>query len=159
MQLFDKKNIDKKGILTIQQTKNSNSKPIRIPILPQVREIMNRYNGNFPPFFPEVAEGNRYNIYNRSIKRICKLAELDEVSKTLASKTLSSGSEVVEKKKWELIGSHIGRRSFATNYYFEGVPIFTIMSVTGHKSEGTFLLYIDGARDINEDRLMDAFKI
>lgn len=94
----------------------------------------------------------------RAIKRVCKLAELDEVSKTLIYRTKNNGSKIVSKKKWELIGSHIGRRSFCTNYYFEGVPISTIMSVSGHKSEATFLLYIDKDRRVDPEILKDAFK-
>ena len=43
--------------------------------------------------------------------------------------------------KYELISSHTCRRSFATNLYGI-IPTMTIMAITGHKSERTFLNYI-----------------
>jgi integrase len=44
-------------------------------------------------------------------------------------------------KKHELITSHVGRKSFATNLYGK-VSTPLIMSATGHKTEQTFLMYI-----------------
>jgi len=43
--------------------------------------------------------------------------------------------------KWELVTSHICRRSFATNYYGE-IPTPLLISVTGHSTETQFLEYI-----------------
>jgi len=43
--------------------------------------------------------------------------------------------------KFELVTSHIGRRSFATNNYGR-IPTPLLMNVTGHKTEGMFLQYI-----------------
>lgn len=45
-------------------------------------------------------------------------------------------------KKYELISSHTMRRSFATNLYLKGAPSVTIMKITGHKTESSFLKYI-----------------
>jgi len=47
--------------------------------------------------------------------------------------------------KWELVSSHIGRRSFATNH-FGKIPTPIIMAATGHKSESAFLKYIGKGR-------------
>ena len=47
--------------------------------------------------------------------------------------------------KWELVSSHIGRRSFATNH-FGKIPTPIIMAATGHKSESSFLKYIGKGR-------------
>ena len=46
-----------------------------------------------------------------------------------------------EFPKWQLVSSHICRRSFATNAYGT-VLTLTIMKITGHKSEQVFLNYI-----------------
>lgn len=43
--------------------------------------------------------------------------------------------------KFELVTSHIGRRSFATNYYGKIATTFLI-NITGHSSETMFLNYI-----------------
>lgn len=46
-------------------------------------------------------------------------------------------------EKFKLISSHIGRRSFATNFYGEEeYPTPLLMSVTGHGTEKMFLEYI-----------------
>jgi len=44
-------------------------------------------------------------------------------------------------EKWELVTSHIGRRSFATNFYGE-IPTSYLIYVTGHSTESMFLNYI-----------------
>ena len=43
--------------------------------------------------------------------------------------------------KWQLIKSHICRRSFATNHYNK-LPNKLIMAVTGHATEKMLLAYI-----------------
>jgi hypothetical protein len=47
--------------------------------------------------------------------------------------------------KWELVSSHIGRRSFVSNH-FGKIPIPIIMATTGHRSKSLFLNYIDMSR-------------
>jgi integrase len=44
--------------------------------------------------------------------------------------------------KYDLITSHTGRRSFCTNMYKRGLPTLMIMSISGHKTEKSFLKYI-----------------
>ena len=57
-------------------------------------------------------------------------------------------------EKWELVTSHIGRRSFATNFYGTGIPTNLLMTATGHSTEKMFLNYIgkgnkDYAKELN----------
>ena len=44
-------------------------------------------------------------------------------------------------KKYELVTSHIGRRSFATNFYGI-IPTSFLIYMTGHSTEAMFLNYI-----------------
>ena len=44
-------------------------------------------------------------------------------------------------EKCELVSSHIGRRSFASNNYGI-IPTSFLMYITGHTTEGMFLTYI-----------------
>ena len=150
MFVFNSKALSKDGEwLTVQQTKNETSAKILVPIMPQVRTILDKYKGEFPPVF----EVNNYNTYLRCIKRVCKKAGLNELTKTLASKGGGDGSTLADKEKWELIGSHIGRRSFATNFYGK-IPTALIMSITGHLTESSFLMYINRERIIDREDLM-----
>tara|TARA_B110000046_G_C12968975_1_gene388066 strand:- start:88 stop:1371 length:1284 start_codon:yes stop_codon:yes gene_type:complete len=149
---FNSKDIDASGEwITVQQTKNDTSAKILVPIMPQVRAILNKYDGEFPPLYPL----NNYFRYVKTIKKVCKKAGLDEMVDTLASKRNGTkkndtivASEVVSKEKWEVVGSHVGRRSFATNFYGK-IPTPLITSITGHLTESSFLLYI------NRERLID----
>jgi len=43
--------------------------------------------------------------------------------------------------KYELIGSHVCRRSFATNFYGK-IPTPILINITGHGTEKMFLKYI-----------------
>jgi integrase len=42
----------------------------------------------------------------------------------------------------DMLSSHTARRSFATNSYTAGIPISSIMTVTGHSSERNFRKYL-----------------
>ena len=80
------------------------------------------------------------NDFNEKIKKIAELAGLDE----WVPLSHKYGKEIKEKmyRKYELISSHICRRSFATNMYLRGVDPEIIMTNTGHSSLKTLFSYI-----------------
>lgn len=139
--------------ITIQQVKTKAY--VTIPILPQVKVILDKYNGDFPPRLRD-ADHYNYDHYNRNIKEVCRLAGIDEVCKGRVNKHKGSKSKVVKAPKWELVTSHIGRRSFATNFYGK-MNLQSIMSVTGHKTESSFLTYINKSRVVDVDALRQEF--
>jgi integrase len=57
-------------------------------------------------------------------------------------KTQGYNREELTRMKFEMVSSHTARRSFASNAYKAGVPSLAIRSITGHKSESSFLNYI-----------------
>ena len=59
-------------------------------------------------------------------------------------KTLTRGrkAEATIYKKWELLQTHTARRSFCTNEYLAGTPTITIMAISGHKTDKSFMAYI-----------------
>lgn len=94
-------------------------------------------------------------VYNKQLKSICKAAGLDEVGRL---------SKHPEKMLWECVSSHTGRRSFATNAYLKGIPIISIMRMTGHRTEKSFMRYIqlgklDAARSFSMYEKMDKSKL
>lgn len=104
-----------------------------IPIHPIVRDILKKYENNIPSAYTNAHA-------NRLLKEIAKRAKINtdiEIIKTVAGKTVRN-----VYKKWELVSTHAGRRSFATNSYLAGVPAISIMKMTSHKSESVFLQYI-----------------
>ncbi len=72
------------------------------------------------------------NEFNEKVKKLGEKVELDE----LDSLTYKMGKEVKEEvyKKYELLLSHVCRRSFATNMYMRGVEPDIIMTTTGHSN-------------------------
>lgn len=101
-----------------------------VPLSKKVRAILEKRDGNFPRKISD----QRYNEY---IKEVCKIAGL---------RKLIEGSkinpEIIRKEKglfpkYELVTSHIGRRSFATNNYGK-IPTSLLINVTGHSTETMF---------------------
>ena len=79
---------------------------------------------------------------------MCETAKLNnKVKGSIAEVTENELKEKVKRKKsgtfkkWELVTSHIGRRSFATNNYGK-IPTSLLISATGHSTEKMFLEYI-----------------
>lgn len=117
--------------IELYQTKTGSH--VVIPIHPIVKAILSKYNGNTPPKISD----QRLNEY---IKEVCKLAGITEQ----VEKQQTKGGEKVKtvRQKWQMITSHTARRSFATNSTKAGIPIQTVMKITGHTKEATFLKYV-----------------
>jgi len=121
----------KNNMVTYRQKKTNTA--VTIPLHPVVKEILQKYNYNMP----EVISNQKFNDY---IKDACKLAKID----TLESFTRTVGGKLITetKPKHELISSHTCRRSFCTNMYLRGLDTLMIRSISGHKTEKSFLKYI-----------------
>lgn len=120
------------GFMFLTQQKTQNR--VTIPIHSTVQEILAKYPGGLPKCPPN-------QVFNRYLKDLGKkLPQLD----TDFDKVLTRGGVADPKtyKKYELLQSHTARRSFATNEYLNGTPTITIMAITGHRTEKSFLAYI-----------------
>lgn len=115
-------------------------KRVTIPIKKEVKDILNKYEGNFPPAYSKNSASSLA-VFNRHIKKTCELAEIDEMveGSKIDPKTKRKKEDVYAKH--ELVTSHICRRSFATNFYGT-VPTPFLINVTGHSTEREFLNYI-----------------
>lgn len=123
----------------LEFTQKKTGKLTTVPVHPKVLEILNKRNGKFP----NPISHQKYNDY---IKIVCELAKLDQLTKGCKLIEIEPKSGVYRKKagfykKWELVTSHIGRRSFATNFYGK-VPTSHLINITNHSSESQFLAYV-----------------
>jgi integrase len=121
----------------IEFTQKKTGKNMTVPLHPKIQEILSKRNGDFPY---EISD-QRYNDY---IKEVCKIAQIDdkiEGSKLMQNEIGGYRKTSGNFNKWELVTSHIGRRSFATNFYGK-IPTTYLISVTGHSTEAMFLNYI-----------------
>jgi integrase len=123
----------KNGFIEIKEIQKT-GKPLVIPIHQVVVRIIKKNNGELP----RVITNQKFNDYLKEIGKMVKsLHSSFEISIT------KGGIKITNYfKKYELIGSHTARRSFATNEYLNGTPTITIMAITGHRTEKAFLRYI-----------------
>jgi site-specific recombinase XerD len=90
--------------------------------------------------------------FNEYIKEVCRLAGIDELITYYQTK--GDAKIQVISPKYSLITSHTARRSFATNAFLAGVPTLSIMKITGHKTEKSFLKYIKVSKEENAKIIM-----
>ncbi len=135
-------------IIEFKQQKGN--KPVIIPVSPRVEKILN--------------EGLPYSVYiqklNKQFKEVCKLAGINTPTMGKMQEQVSKNRHRRIKRvrpKWQYIGTHTLRRTFATLHYGK-IPTPYIMSVTGHKKESTFLQYINQSETKHIDVFNEFFK-
>lgn len=127
------------GKKLIEFTQVKTDKIMTVPLHPKVLEILEKRNGSFPYAISD----QKYNDYIKTVCEIAKLTQKITGSKHLetAAKSGIFRKETGQYRKCDLITSHIGRRSFATNFYGK-IPTTYLIYVTGHSTEVMFLNYI-----------------
>jgi len=121
---------DGKLYVKTQKTKE----PVIIPVHPIILEIINKY-------------GSEYRIpTNQEANRVLRWVGEYAVTKKITKGNLD---------KWLQIRTHTVRRSFATNAYLSGVPMLSIMQITGHRTTESFLRYIRISKLENAMKLKD----
>ena len=136
----------KDGFITFHQQK-TNTK-VTIPLHPVVLEILTKYDFNLP----EPISNQRFNEY---IKEVVKLSGIN--STETITRTVGGILQNESKPKYQLVSSHTGRRSFCTNMYKRGLPILMIMSISGHKTEKSFLKYIKVKQEEHAEMMAKAW--
>ncbi|MDP2687786.1 MAG: phage integrase SAM-like domain-containing protein [Aequorivita sp.] len=123
--------INRNGLDVIELRQQKTGKNVTIPILEKTRAILE--------------DGLPYKIsiqkFNTHLKKICELSEIDELipGKKFDKETMRKKQGIYPKH--ELIGSHVCRRSFASNLYGT-LPTALIMQITAHSTEKMLLNYI-----------------
>ena len=88
---------------------------------------------------------------NRDLKELCKLAEINEPIRITSYKGNVRIDEI--HPKWELVGTHTGRRSFVVNALSLGIPPNIVMKWTGHSDYKAMKPYIDIVDSIKADSM------
>lgn len=130
------------GLIYLKQYKTG--KKVIIPLHPVVTAILNKYEGRLP-------EAISNQKFNKSLKEIAKDAGIKEMT----HKAITKGGVKVSTAypKFKLVTTHTARRSFATNLYKSGFPSLSIMAITGHTTEKSFLKYIKVTPDEHAKKL------
>ncbi len=130
--------INRNGLQVIELRQQKTNKNVTIPVLDTTKQILET--------------GLPYKIsiqkFNKQVKEVCKLSGINEVIKGGIIEVTEKGKGNKQKRKiegnymkWQLIGSHVCRRSFASNLYGL-LPTPLIMQITAHSTEKMLLNYI-----------------
>lgn len=122
--------LDGKPCLSFTQQKTQKS--ILLPLHPTALIIMSNNGHRFPHRMTAQK-------YNEQIKEVTRLAGITTLVKVRKRNGFRSSDQLIPK--CEAITSHIGRRSFATNFYGK-IPTALLMDATGHSTEQMFQRYI-----------------
>lgn len=133
--------------ITINTTKTKER--ITVPLSTFVKELYGKYEGRFPN---HIDKGH----LNRQLEKIGELAHID--SDIYMMETRGGVAKQVHYKKYQLISSHTGRRSFATNLYLKCKQTKLVMAFTGHKTEENFFKYICIGKKENADIAQQYFE-
>lgn len=135
-----------KNTLTIQTQKTEAT--VTIPLHPYVRALYAKYNGKFP----RLVDKSKSNAHLKELGRLAGLNDMVQQSQSVC------GTSVTKKYlKYQCIGFHTARRTFATNLYLKGMPTLAIMSMTGHTTEANFLKYIKVEKEEYAERNQEFF--
>ncbi len=107
-------------------------------ILEKYRNFPLPDNHALPPLFNQTM--------NRDLKTLCRLAGIDEPIR----QTIYKGNQRIDtvRPKYELIGSHTGRRTFIVNALSLGIAPNVVMKWTGHSDYKSMKPYIDIVDDV-----------
>jgi len=160
LELTETNFINRNGLNVIELKQQKTGKNVTIPVLDTTKQIISSslpYKISMPKF-------------NKHIKEICRIAGVNQMTDGAIVKVIEKGKGNKEKRKingvypkWQLMSSHVCRRSFATNLY--GVlPTPLIMQVTAHSSERMLLNYIgknslDYAQQIADFYTLQSIKV
>jgi integrase len=88
---------------------------------------------------------------NDYLKELCELAEINEPVR----ETYYRGNERIEdvRPKYELMGTHAGRRTFICNSLALGIPAQVVMKWTGHSDYKAMKPYIDIADSVKVNEM------
>ncbi len=123
---------------------------LEIPLNNQAKAILSKYD-NFDSIRAlPVISNQKMNEY---IKEVCYLVGLNQV----VNKTYYKGKDRITEsfKKYELISTHTGRRTFICLALANNIPPQTVMKITGHSDYKSMQPYID----VTDQSKVDAVNI
>jgi integrase len=98
---------------------------ISIPLFPVSKEILEKYNYELPKFYDQ--------HLNEHIKTCCKLCGIDSEIELQETK---GGKKIYKTyKKWELISTHIGVKTFITLMLQSGMQVKEVAEIVGKSTK------------------------
>lgn len=107
-------------------------KEIVVPILKPLQWIFDKYEGSSPK---KIARSS----FNEQVKLLAKMCKLNDYVTTTFT-DVHGEKQSVTKRFYEFVSSHIGRRSFITNF-INYIPIPMLTKITGHTITDNEIVY------------------
>lgn len=122
-----------KGERVIEITTQKTDQTVYIPLHPVLDDVLKKYGYKSPGI-----SNQKMNDY---LKELGQMAGLND--EKIVNDATGGIRREVKKQVWEMLTTHVARRSFATNFY-QKYPehIDRIMKITGHSTERMFRAYI-----------------
>ena len=76
-----------------------------------------------------------------------------------STKIVGNERQVQKKKRWELLKTHVGRRTFATKASEKGMPLHVIKKYTGHRSLDSLEKYLNASSYDDKSILENLFSL
>lgn len=118
-----------------------------VPIHNNIKKLLNQNKGQFPHKISD----QKFNEY---IKKVAEKVGFTELMFGAKINDLTKRKEKGMFPRFDLVTSHICRRSFAMNHYGK-LPTPVIMSITNHTTEKSFLTYIGKTPKDHAEKLQD----
>lgn len=127
-----KRDSEGNSYLQIRQQKTEDF--VELPLTAEAEGIVNRLIGGQV----RSISNQKMNTY---VKELCEMAGITEPFEKVIYKGRDKKIEMVQK--YELISTHTGRRTFATNLLNKNVPAEVVMKFTGHRDYKSFAKYVN----------------
>lgn len=132
--------------LTVTKTK----KPLTIPLTPYSRAILSKYEDQLKPL--PVISNQKTNDY---VKQLCKMAGITEPIEIVRFQGKKRIVNVYPK--YLLVGSHTGRKTFATLSLEKGMSAEQVMAVGGWKDYTSFKRYVNVTNQLKKTVMLKAW--
>jgi integrase len=128
-------------VIILYQIKTST--PTILPVHDKLLEVLSKYELNIPKY-----SNQKFNEY---VKELCKDAGIK--SNITQTQFYGKDRKEVSYKKWQLISSHTGRRTFITLSLKRGALPEMVMQISGHKDRRAFEKYVKLAKGEAQEAL------
>jgi integrase len=133
------------GVKLIHLSQEKTGGEVIIPVSVRLQVILDKYNGTLPKVLDQTI--------NTNMKKIAQMCGINDELRWTEKKLGKSYEKSCQK--WEKISCHTGRRTFCTNAFLAGIPTVSIMMISGHVTESSFLKYIKMTKEENARKLAE----
>jgi integrase len=137
--------------IQVNVTKKREKKILTIPLIPQAKAILEKYSDPESKKLLPCMSNQKMNTY---LKTIGEKAEINTPVILIKYKGAERTEEIVPKH--QVLTTHVGRKTFITNFLAKGVSAQVLMSITDHNSDRPFRRYYKILDDHKKKELLNA---